>query len=57
MNPTVDTESNMIEPTVRELQQLSPGGQGAVAALVRQLAESEGISVEQIDAIGPRYSA
>jgi len=42
MNPTANTESNMIEPTMRALQQFSPGSQGAVAALVRQLAEAEG---------------
>ena len=46
MNMTANTESDRIEPTMRALRQLSPGGQGAVAALVKQLAEGEGISVE-----------
>jgi len=50
MNPTANTESDRIDPTVRAFRQLSPGSQGAVAALVRQLAESEGISVESADA-------
>ena len=36
----------MIEPIMGALRQLSPGSQGAVAALVRQLAETEGISVK-----------
>jgi len=34
MNPTDNTESDRIEPTIRALRQLSPGSQGAVAALV-----------------------
>ena len=34
MNPTVDTESDQIEPTMRALRQLSPSNQGAVAKLV-----------------------
>jgi len=34
MNPTANTEINRIEPMIRALRQLSPGSQGAVAALV-----------------------
>jgi hypothetical protein len=34
MNPTADTESNQIEPTIRALQQRSPTNQDAVAKLV-----------------------
>ena len=48
MNPTVNTESNTIEPMMRALRQLSPGSQGAVAALVRQLAEREHIGIWKI---------
>jgi len=33
MNATANIEGDRIEPTVRALQQLSPGSQGAVAAL------------------------
>lgn len=57
MNITANREGNRIEPAIRALRQLSPGSQGAVAALVRQLADSEGISVEQTDAIGLRSPA
>jgi integrase len=57
MNPTANMESNRIDPTVWALRQLSPGSQGAVAALVRQLAESEGVSVEPADAPGLRSPA
>jgi len=46
MNTTANIEGDLIEPTMRALRQLSPASQGAVAALVRQLAETEGISVE-----------
>ena len=46
MKPTTNGDYNTLEPTVRALSQLSPSGQKAVAALVRQLAEREGISVE-----------
>jgi integrase len=46
MNTAANTESNTIEPTIKALGQLSPSSQGAVIALVRQLAEREGISVE-----------
>ena len=52
MDTTANIEDDRIEPTVRALRQLSPGSQGAVAALVRQLAEREGISVEPIGALG-----
>ncbi len=52
MNTRTDTESDRIEPTVRALRQLSPGGQGAVAALVRQLAEGEGIGMEPTGVLG-----
>ena len=34
-----------LEPTIMALYQLSPSSQGAVAALVRHLAEREGIEV------------
>ena len=58
MNPTTDSRNNMMEPIMRAFQQLSPGSQGAVAALVRQLAESEGIiSVEQAGNPGLRSPA
>ena len=57
MKPTTNTISNPIEPTVRALGQLSPGSQGAVAALVRQLAEGEGISVEPTGVLGLRSPA
>ena len=46
MNTAANIENRQIEPTMRALRQLSLGSQGAVAALVRQLAESEGVSVE-----------
>ena len=46
MNTTANIENKQIESIVWALRQLSPGSQGAVAALVRQLAESEGIGVE-----------
>ncbi len=57
MNPTANTESDRIEPTRRALQQLSPSSQSAVAALVRQLADREGISVEPTGALGLRSPA
>ncbi len=44
MNPT-NIVDNALGPTVRALGQLSPSSQGAVAALVRSLAEREGITV------------
>ena len=50
MNITTNTESNMIEPIMGALRHLSPVSQGTVAALVKQLAESEGVSVEPTDA-------
>jgi len=46
MNPIANEDNNMIEPVIRTLRQLSPGSQVAVASLVRQLAEIEGISVQ-----------
>jgi hypothetical protein len=46
MNTTANIEGDLIEPTMRALRQLSLASQGAVAALVRQLAEREGISME-----------
>ncbi len=52
MNPTANISSNSIEPTVRALGQLSPSSQGAVIALVGQMAEREGISVAPTDAPG-----
>ena len=48
MNTAANTESNMIEPVMRALRQLSPGSQGAVAALVRQPAEREHIGIWEI---------
>ena len=51
MNPRL-IDNNTLEPTVRALGQLSPGGQQAVIALVRQLAEGEGISVALAGAPG-----
>jgi hypothetical protein len=45
MGATANAGNSSIEPTVRALGQLSPSSQGAVTALVRQLAEREGISV------------
>ena len=54
MNTTANIESDRIEPTVRVLRQLSLGNQAAVAALVRHLAESEGISVELAGNLGLR---
>ena len=52
MNPTANTGSNPIEPTVRALGQLSPSSQNAVVALVKQLAEREGINMEPTNAPG-----
>ena len=45
MNPIVNAESNMVGPTVRALRQLSPGSQGAVAALASlfRFLHSEGL--------------
>ena len=57
MNTTANTESDRIEPTIRALRQLSPGSQAAVAALVKQLAEGEGISVEPTGVMGLRSPA
>ncbi len=51
MNTTANIEGDLIEPIMGALRQLSPVSQGAVAALVRQLAEKEGISMEPT---GPR---
>jgi integrase/recombinase XerD len=44
MNPT-DTTDKALEPAVRALGQLSPSSQEAVVALVRSLAEREGVDV------------
>jgi len=57
MNPTANIENKQIEPTMRALRQLSPGSQGAVAALVRQLAEGEGIGMEPAGVLGLRSPA
>jgi integrase len=57
MNPTTNTESNVIEPVMWAFGQLSPASQGAVAALVRQLAESEGVNVEETGGPGLRSPA
>ena len=57
MNQIANKESDRIEPTIRALQQLSPSSQSAVAALVRQLAEGEGISVEPTNVMGLRSPA
>ena len=48
MNTTANTEGNTVEPVMRAFQQLSPGSQGAVAALVKQLAEREDIGIWEI---------
>jgi len=45
MSTTANMESNSIEPTMRALGQLSPSSQEAVMALVKQLAEREGITI------------
>lgn len=45
MSTTANADGSSLEPTVRALQQLSPSSQGAVIALVGQLAEREGVNV------------
>lgn len=45
MSTSANTNDNILEPTIRALQQLSPSSQGAVIALVGQLAEREGVNV------------
>lgn len=50
MSTTANTGYNTLEPIVRALGQLSPSSQGAVTALMRQLVEREGISVELTNA-------
>ena len=45
MNPTANIDSNSIEPTIRALRQLSPQSQQAAIALVKQLAEREGMNI------------
>lgn len=57
MNPTAIINRNSIEPTIRALGQLSPSSQGAVVALVRQLAESEGISFALAESPGLQVPA
>jgi len=52
MSTMANTSDNTLEPTVRALGQLSPSSQGAVMALVRQLAEREGISMESANTPG-----
>ena len=52
MSTSANTNSNTLESTVRALGQLSPSSQGAVVALVRHLAEREGISVESSNTLG-----
>ena len=56
MSPTANTESNMIESTMRALRQLSPASQGAVAALVRQLAEGGGLKLRETSPRSPTPS-
>jgi len=53
MNTTANIESDRIEPTMRALRQLSPGSQGAVAALVRQLAEGDGLKLRETSPRSP----
>ena len=57
MNTTANIENKQIDPTIWAIRQLSPSSQGAVAALVRQLAEGEGISVEPTGVLGLRSPA
>ena len=45
MGTPANSECSTLEPTIRALRQLSPPSQEAVAALVRQMAEREGVSV------------
>ena len=52
MNTIANIENKPIEPTIRAIRQLSPASQGAVAALVKQLAGGEGITMELTDALG-----
>lgn len=52
MSTTANIGGNPIEPAIRALVQLSPSSQGAVIALVRQLAEREGISVALTESPG-----
>ena len=44
VNPMANTDSNSLKPTVRALQQLCPSSQGAVIALVGQLAEGDWVA-------------
>ena len=56
MNTTADTGNDRIKPTIRALRQLSPGSQGAVAALVRQLAEGDGLNLRETSVRSPTPS-
>jgi len=49
---TESISSNSLEPTIRALHQLSPSSQQVVMALVRQLAEREGINIPSAQAPG-----
>ncbi len=45
MNQQLTNGNQSLEPTIGALSQLSPNSQRAVIALVRQLAEGEGVNV------------
>ena len=53
MNTTANIESDRIEPTVWALRQLSPGSQTAAEALVRQLAEGDGLKLRETSPRSP----
>jgi hypothetical protein len=53
MNPIANIENKQIEPAMRALRQLSPGSQGTVAALVRQLSEGDGLNLRETSARRP----
>ena len=53
MNTTANIESDRIEPTVWALRQLSPGSQTAVEALVRKLAEGDGLKLRETSPRSP----
>jgi hypothetical protein len=56
MNPIANIENKQIEPAMRALRQLSPGSQGTVAALVRQLSEGDGLNLRETSARSPTPS-
>jgi len=54
MNQRITTDNSTLEPTVRALHQLSPSSQEAAIALVRQMAEREGVRVASAQSPGLR---